>query len=493
MAVSFINLFPMTFLNGQQWLALLPLVCMTMTAIATLLFSALKHEGRAVSLAMLFIGSLAAIGATVVFPPTETVAVLDGVLVFDRLSQVFSVLVILAGVAAAIMSIGFDEREDFQTEYFTMIAFAVVGMLAMVSTRNLVMFFISLELMSLAVYVLVSMHRQSPLAAEAGLKYFLLGGAASAVLLYGASLLYGTTGSLDVAGIKAAIDSQWQGQLPTLALLGVGLFSIGFLFKIGAVPFHVWIPDVYTGAATPVTGFMISAVKAAATGAFLRMTLELFAPSASSEPVLVILLSAIIVLTLVFGSFVGLRQTRLKRIFAYSTIVHTGYVLLGILALISGGDSSAASSAVFSYTIFYVVMNLGAFAVLTMISPADSDDITLDELAGLGRRRPFMAFAMSLFLLSMAGIPPTAGFFGKYYLFSAALSTGHTTITVIAALASVVSALIYLRPMIYMYMKEGHEAEGTGTPWLGSTLVMSLALFLTVAMGILPAWFSRLL
>ena len=493
--MSFSSMFPMNFIEGQQWLGILPLFCMTLTAIATLLLSALRHQGRAVAFAMLLIGSIAAVASTVVFPFQDTIVILDGVLVFDRLSQVFSAICVLAGLAAALMTLGFDEREELQPEYFSLIAFAVVGMLAMVSTRNLVFFFISLELMSLAVYVLVSMHRQSPMAAEAGLKYFLLGGAASAVLLYGASILYGTTGSLDVTGIREAFQSQWNGHLPLLPLVGLGLFSVGFLFKIGAFPFHVWIPDVYTGAATPVTGFMISAVKAAATGALLRMCLELFVGPVSTEPTLVVIISAITVATLLFGSLVGVRQTRLKRIFAYSTIVHTGYVLLGFLALLGGGEGAKdAASSIVSYTIFYVVMNLGAFAVLTMISPKDNDDLTLDQLTGLGRRRPMLAFAMSVFLLSMAGIPPTAGFFGKYYLFSAALSSGYVWLTIVAALASVVSAVIYLRPMVYMYMKESEESfQVVPTSWLGSNIIVVLSLFLTVMMGLLPAWFSNLL
>ncbi|MBC7661945.1 MAG: NADH-quinone oxidoreductase subunit N [Chitinophagaceae bacterium] len=493
--MSFSNMFPMYFIQGQQWLGLLPLLCMALTAIATLLLAPLRLQGRATAFAMLLIGSIAAVASTVVFPFSETIIILDGVLVFDRLSQVFSAICVLAGLAAALMSLGFDEREALQTEYFSLIAFAVVGMMAMVSTRNLVFFFVSLELMSLAVYVLVSMHRQSSMASEAGLKYFLLGGAASAVMLYGASILYGTTGSLDVEGIRNAFQSQWGGKLPILPLIGLGLFSVGLLFKIGAFPFHVWIPDVYTGAATPVTGFMISAVKAAATGALLRMSIELFALPVAAEPFLITVLSIIIVATLLFGSLVGARQTRLKRIFAYSTIVHTGYVLLGFLALLGGGAGAKdASSAIVSYTVFYVVMNLGAFAVLTLISPKDNDDISLDQLTGLGTRRPLLAFALSVFLLSMAGIPPTAGFFGKYYIFSAALASGYTWITVVAAIASVVSAIIYLRPMIHMYMKESDESySALPSNWLGSNMIVGLSLFLTVVMGLIPAWFSKLL
>ncbi|RZA23589.1 MAG: NADH-quinone oxidoreductase subunit N [Proteobacteria bacterium] len=495
MVVNFNTLFPMSFIEGHNWLGILPLLCMTLTAVFTLVLAPLKQVGRALSFAMLLIGSLAAVASIAVFPFSETIVMLDGVLVFDRLSQVFSAVLVLAGLAAAVMTMGYDEREHFQTEFFSLIAFAVVGMMGMVSTRNIVFFFIALELMSLTVYILVAMHRQSPMSAEASLKYFLLGGAASAVMLYGASILYGTTGSLDATVIGSTFQTLWSNGIPILPMVGMALFSIGFLFKIGAFPFHVWVPDVYTGAATPITGFMISAVKAAATGALLRMSLDLFAYPVAKEPVLVGVLGFIIFATLMFGSIVGLRQTRLKRIFAYSTIVHTGYVLLGFLALLSGGAGAKdASSAIVSYTIYYVVMNLGAFAVLTMISPKDDDDLTLDHLTGLGARRPLLAFAMSVFLLSMAGIPPTAGFLGKYYLFSAALASGFTGMTIIAAIASVLSAVIYLRPMVHMYMKESDEAfQAVPSNWFGSNLIVGLSLFLTVVMGLVPAWFSRLL
>lgn len=493
--MSFTEVFPMTYLSGEQWLAMLPLAAVSVFAILGLVLSPLASIGRIGSFASLCVGSLIGIVSLASQSFESPVLVLDGVLIFDRMSRVFSFFILFSALGAALMSLGFDRREQFQNEYYSLIAFAAAGMLALVSTRDLVFFFIALELMSLAVYVLVSMHRQSPLAAEAGLKYFLLGGAASAVLLYGTTLLYGATGSLNVAEMHEAFQRQWGGQsLPLLPLLGFGLLAIGLLFKIGAVPFHVWVPDVYTGAATPVTGFMISAVKAAAIGALLRFVATLFGvegPLASDVSIQWIL-GAVIVVTLVFGSVVGMRQTRLKRLFAYSTIVHTGYALLGFLALMSGG--AGAADAISSYTLFYVIMNLGGFAVLTIVSPKDSDDITLDDITGLGRRRPFLAFSLSVFLLSMAGIPPTAGFFGKYYLFLSAISSGHIALTIVAVVASLVSAVIYLRPIVHMYMKDP-EASYQPVPvlWWGSSFVVAASLLLTIVMGLLPMWFAKLL
>jgi NADH-quinone oxidoreductase subunit N len=351
--------------------------------------------------------------------------------------------------------------------------------------------FIGLELMSLAVYVLVSMRRQAAMAAEAGLKYFLLGGVASAILLYGVTLLYGATGSLKFDVIGQSLSRLWQTGTPMLPVVGLVMVAIGFLFKVGAVPFHVWIPDVYTGASTPVTGFMISGVKATAIGALLRFSADVFALPGLLQVggSFYWILWFIIAATLLFGALVGLQQTSLKRMLAYSTIAHTGYVLLGFLALIVG-QKDGASDAIVSYTLFYVVMNLGGFAVLTLLSPEGSDEPTLQDLAGLGQRRPYLAFALSLFLLSMAGIPPTAGFFGKYYLFMSAVSAGELGLTILAVVGSVISAAFYLRPMVYMYMRAAEDNTEVEARWFGSSAVVGLAAVLTLVMGFIPSWFS---
>jgi NADH-quinone oxidoreductase subunit N len=490
--VSFTEAFPIQMLTGGQWLALLPLIVMSLTAVGALLLS---PWFRALSLGLFMAGSILTLMVVSISDYQTAQSILGGTIVVDRLSQVFWFLIVAAGLAASLMSLGFDRREKILAEYYALIAFAVVGMMVLVSTQNLVFLFIALELMSLAVYVLVSIRRQSSLAAEAGLKYFLLGGAASAVLLYGMSILYGTTGSLTYLGIRETYLKLWQPDLPILAAVGLGLVGFGFLFKVGAVPFHVWIPDVYTGASTPVSGFMISAVKAAAIGALLRFSTDVFATPGifHVDGAFYVLLSAIIALTLIIGSLVGLRQTNLKRLLAYSTIAHTGYLLLGFLALIVGQKAEAAE-AIASYTIFYAVMNLGSFAVLTLMSPEGDDQLELKDLTGLGRQRPFVAFSLAVFLMSMAGIPPTAGFFGKYYLFLSAVSAGEITLTVLAVLASVVSAVFYLKPIYFMYMKEEAADLGpAGMRWAGGTAVIGLALILTLIMGLLPAWFTGLI
>lgn len=492
--MSFEELFPIQYIPADQWQALIPLLVMSLSSVLALLFSPWHDKGRLAAFTSLAAGSVLALLSLSFSVPDAPVSVLGGILVIDRLSQIFSALAVAAGLAAAFMTMGFDRRERLHSEVYSLIAFAVVGMMILVSTRDLMVLFIGLELMSLAVYVLVSLRRQASGSAEAGLKYFLLGGVASAILLYGVTLLYGSTGSMKFDVIGQALSRVWQSHTPMLPVLGLAMVGIGFLFKVGAVPFHVWIPDVYTGASTPVTGFMISGVKATAIGALLRFSSDVFA-----VPGLLAvggsfywILWAIIAFTLLFGALVGLQQTSLKRMLAYSTIAHTGYVLLGFLALIVGQENGA-SDAIVSYTLFYVVMNLGGFAVLTLISPEGSDEPSLQDLAGLGQRRPYLAFALSLFLLSMAGIPPTAGFFGKYYLFMSAMSAGELGLTVLAVVGSVISAAFYLRPMVYMYMKPGQETSVREARWFGSSAVVGLAAVLTLVMGLVPSWFSSLL
>jgi NADH-quinone oxidoreductase subunit N len=492
--VSFEELFPIQFISGDQWQALLPLLIMSLSSVLALLFSPLRGKGRSVSFTIFTAGSVLALLSLIFTVPETSTPILGGVVIIDRLSQIFSALAVSAGLAAAFMTLGYDRRERLFPEVYALIAFAVAGMMILVSTRDLMVLFIGLELMSLAVYILVSMRRQAAVAAEAGLKYFLLGGVASAILLYGVTLLYGSSGSLKFDVIGQSLSRLWQTGTPMLPVAGLVMVGIGFLFKVGAVPFHVWIPDVYTGASTPVTGFMISGVKATAIGALLRFSSDVFA-----LPGLINvggsfywILWAIIAATLLFGALVGLQQSSLKRMLAYSTIAHTGYVLLGFLALIVGQGNGAAD-AIVSYTLFYVVMNLGGFAVLTLLSPEGSDEPTLQDLAGLGQRRPYLAFALSLFLLSMAGIPPTAGFFGKYYLFMSALSAGEIGLTVLAVLGSVISAAFYLRPMVYMYMRPGQETAVGEFRWFGSSAVVGLAAVLTLVMGLIPSWFSSLM
>lgn len=495
--MSFQELFPIQYLNAEQWQAMIPLLAMALMSVLGLVLSPLR-AGRFFAFTSFISGCIVALLA-LSFGNEAPVTVLDGTLVFDRISQVFSFIVITVGLGSAIMSLGFDEKENFKPEYYVLIGMAMLGMMILVSTRDLVLLFIGLELLSLAVYILVSMRRASAHGAEAGLKYFLLGGSASAILLYGVTLVYGSTGSLSYAGLQEAYKNLWQPDLPLLPAVGLGLIAIGFLFKIGAVPFHMWVPDVYMGAATPVTGFMISAVKAAAIGALLRFSSEVFALPGllASDGAFAHILAVIITATLIFGSFVGLRQQNLKRLFAYSTIAHTGYLLLGFMAL-TVGQRPEAAEAIVSYTLFYAIMNLGGFAVLTQLSSREDDEMDLKDLAGLGQRRPFMAFALSIFLLSMAGIPPTAGFFGKYYLFISAISAGEVTLTIIAVLASVVSVVYYLRPLVYMYMQEDSEAAGSGlslktSRWFGSAAIVSVAVLLILFMGLVPSWFSGLM
>ncbi len=493
--MSFQDLFPVDSLSVLQWQAMFPLLVLGAASVLGLLVSPIPRAGRAFAFASVSGGALLSLIGLSFMSFQDPVSVLDGVLYFDRSSQVFSFVILAVTLGCCLLSVGFDKREHLVAELYPLMGFSAVGMIGLVSSRHLMMLFISLELMSLAVYVLVSMQRRSAEAAEAGLKYFLLGGAASSVFLFGVTLLYGTTGTLELSALAQSAQGLWQGQVPLLFALGLCLIAVGFLFKVGAFPFHSWVPDVYTGASTPVTGFMISGVKLAAVGLMLRLGAEIFALPGllESHGALSQVLSVVTALTLIVGSLLGLVQNNVKRMLAYSTIAHTGYLLLGFMALTVGGQAAAAD-AIASYSVIYAVMNLGCFAVLTLVNPEGHDDLMLKDLAGLGRSRPVLAFALSVFLLSMAGIPPTAGFFGKYYLFLSAVSSGHIALTVLAALASVVSAAFYIKPLVVMYMDQPQDGVSAPSPrWFGAGLVVAITLVLTVVLGMLPAWVSHLL
>ncbi|HJR60486.1 MAG TPA: NADH-quinone oxidoreductase subunit N, partial [Vicinamibacterales bacterium] len=337
--------------------------------------------------------------------------------------------------------------------------------------------FVALEILSLSVYVLTGIRRASAAGAEAAFKYFLLGAFSSAFFLYGIAFAFALSGSTRLEQISVALSSQPAGAPPTLALLAVGLLAIGFCFKISAVPFHMWTPDAYEGAPTIVTAFMSTGVKAAAFGAFVRVFLSPLEPlQAHWIPVL----SAIAVVTMILGTVLGVVQTNVKRMLAYSSIAHAGYLMLGIIAA-----NSTGKAAVLFYLLTYAVSNLGALGIVALLGSAQNQHDTLRDFAGLWRSRPGLAALMTIFLLSLGGFPPLAGFIGKWYIFAAAVQEGHYTLAIIGVLTSVVSVFFYLRIVVMMYMTDGTEMV---RPRLPATAVAGLALA-TIAvfyLGVLP-------
>jgi NADH-quinone oxidoreductase subunit N len=351
-------------------------------------------------------------------------------------------------------------------------------MIVMAAANDLIVFFLGLETMSVAVYILTGMCRSSARSSEAAMKYFLMGAFATGFLLYGIALIYGATGSTNLNEISANLVepiTQW----PLFLTAGVLLLLVGFAFKVGAVPFHFWIPDVYEGAPTPVTGFMSVAVKAAAFAAWARILTHKLAPFDNdwAGPLWVMAIA-----TMTVGNLLALSQTSVKRMLAYSSIAHAGYLLIALIA----GEEWGGPPLLF-YVATYTFMTLGAFTVLASLTDASGPRESYSDFAGLGFKRPFLAAAMSLFMLSLAGFPPLAGFTGKFYIFRSAVLAGHTSLAVIGVLNSLLSVLYYLRVIVSMYMEEG-GVEGKKfrqSPYL--YLAVAVAVLGTVYLGILPA------
>jgi len=348
-----------------------------------------------------------------------------------------------AAALTVLISFAYLEREQLLIpEYYVLLIFATLGMMVMAAGADLIVIFLGLELMSVAVYVLAGLDRRRARSAEAALKYFLLGAFASGFLLYGIALAYGATGTTNLGLIGGQVSI--MGKPSVMLLAGLALLIVGFAFKIAAVPFHMWAPDVYDGSPTPVTAFMATGVKAAAFAALFRVLNQAFAPVAAWHDILWWLA----VVTMIGGNLFALGQRSLKRMLAYSSVAHAGYLLVAVTA---GG--AAGTSAFLVYVIAYTLMSLGAFAVLSAKGRAGESDVLIDDLAGLASQRPWLAFALAVCMLSLLGFPGTAGFIGKWYILIAATSAGQNTLAAILVLTSVVSAGYYLPVIMAMYMK----------------------------------------
>lgn len=353
------------------------------------------------------------------------------------------------GILTVLFSFRYLEREQLLApEYYPLLLFAVLGMMLMGGGEDLMVIFLGLELMSISVYVLAGFNRRSPRAAEAALKYFLLGAFASAFLLYGIALMYGATGTTNLSLIGVQVGSLGIAHLPLL-LIGVGLLLVGFGFKVAAVPFHMWAPDVYDGAPTPVTGFMATGVKAAAFAALFRIAIESLG-SAGGWPLIV---SGLAVATMVAGNLIALAQRSVKRMLAYSSVAHAGYLLV---AVVSGGTGSAAF---LFYLVAYGITTIAAFALVAAKGRGGESDVRIDDLAGLATSHPGLALALTVSMLSLLGFPGTAGFMGKWYILVAAMSAGHNGLAILLVLTSVASAGYYLPVVMAMYMKPATHAE----------------------------------
>jgi NADH-quinone oxidoreductase subunit N len=466
----------------QDFVALVPVAILTLGALVLLISEVFLVSGkRGYQAVLTVVFAAAAAIAAAVNPVSGHVfgkqAVSDG-------SSVFITVVVCAGLAlSALVGAGWLRlRNAERGEFYALSTFAAAGMCLLGMATDLLVAFISIEVMSLATYSLAAYLRRGRRPSEAAFKYLVLGAVSSALVLYGSALLYGATGSTLFSELP-------RGQGSPLHLAGLGLVAAGIAFKIAAVPFHAWTPDVYEGAPTPVTAFMAAGVKTAAFALLARIFLSSESGSAAGSTAFAGVLSALAVLTMIFGNLLALPQRSVKRMLAYSSIGHAGYLLVGVVSAAVAGARAQALAGILFYLAAYSATAIGAFAVVGALErrsrpddePADTWD--LERFAGLARRRPALAFAMTVCLFSLAGVPPTAGFIGKLYIFQAAVGAGLYGLAILGVVTSVLGAFYYLRVVMYMYMRPaGAEGETVTSPAL--SIALAAAVSVVVVFGI---------
>src|SRR5262245_3136483 len=405
-----------------------------------------------------------------------------GLLMVDQFAWFFKVIFLIAAALAIAISLRYlDIERENHGEYYALVLFATMWMMFMVGAMDLVTLYIGLETMAIATYVLVGFLRSNPRSNEASLKYFLLGAFSSAILLYGFSLLYGIAGSTKFTDIAEALSR--RPLTDPISLMAMITLSAGLFFKIAAVPFHQWAPDAYEGAPTSITAFMSVAVKAASFAMMVRVFMVAIYPL---RPQWIPIMAAVSIMTMTGCNIAAITQTNLKRLLAYSSISHAGYILLGLIA---GNETGLIAVGI--YLLVYTFTNLGAWAVIVALRRRDVIGEHIDEMSGLFFKNPVAAVLMLIFLLSLAGIPPTAGFIGKYYLFAAAIQTGHNTLAVIAVLNAAISIYFYLRIVVAMFMREPNEKTGlVYSP--GLLTVLAVTIIFTMVIGLYPDPFIAL-
>ncbi len=405
----------------------------------------------------------------------------------DRLALWLDLLFGVCGFLALLVLPSYlAKARAYRGEIFPLTFLAVAGMTIMVGTDNLLMVFLGLEVLSISLYVMTGIARERAAAAEAALKYFLLGAFSTGFLVYGIALIFGATGSLNLGEIAAAVSELDASGPAGLAMLlgGLAMVLVAFSFKIGAVPFHFWVPDVYQGAPTPITAFMAAGTKAAAFGVLLRMMHGGFADSPEVLARWTLALSMLAAATMIVGNLMALVQDRVKRLLAYSSVAHAGYLLLGLIAPLDVG----VANTVF-YLIVYAFMTIGAFTVVSVFLTGGEDADHISNFAGLWQRRPFLALSMGVFLLSLIGIPPMGGFTGKYVIFLAAIESGHPFLAVVMAVAAVIGAAYYLRVIVAMFFKppEGESAFEIHVGG-GTRLALAISVVATLLLGVMPRY-----
>ena len=458
--------------------AVVPILCVVLAALAVMAAEAFRARDERMQLGGLGIVGLvgAAVSSALLWNRNATSF---GVIAADNFGLFVTMVLVIVGILTIMFSSVVVRRDGLpQGEYYALVLFAMAGMIMMATANDLLVLFVALEILSLAVYVLTGIRRDDPRGTEAAFKYFLLGAFSSAFFLYGIAFTYGLSGSTRLDRIGAYLAAQSTSDNP-LILVAVSLLLVGFAFKISAVPFHMWTPDAYEGAPAVVTGFMSTGVKAAAFAAFARVFFSAFEPfSADWAP----MVWALAVATMILGTFVGVAQSNVKRMLAYSSIAHGGYLLVGLVAA-----NQVGKAAILFYLLAYGVTNLAAFGVIALLGSRDAPNDELRDFTGLWHTRPALATLMTVCLLSLGGLPPTAGFIGKWYIFSAAVSAGYYGLAVIGVLTSVVSVFFYLRVVVMMYMAD-RESSLRAPAQVGGVGMAALVASIVVIfyLGILP-------
>ncbi|MFH5831994.1 NADH-quinone oxidoreductase subunit N [Halalkalibaculum sp. DA3122] len=458
----------------------LPGIIVALAGLVAVLIDAYKNDHEAIfGLSVFSILAALVVSAIDMFGPAGEA--FSGMIVYGGTAAFGNTVVLLGTLFCVLISKEYLEAVDHNYgEVYALVLFATSGMLGLASANDLIMIFVGLETMSICLYILAGIINEEKMGAEAALKYFLLGAFSTGFLLYGMALLYGATGTTNLPGIAGAASSD------LLFLAGAGLLLVGFFFKISAVPFHMWTPDVYQGTPTTLTAYFATASKSATFVALILVLSRMLPDSAASWSELI---SVIAIITMILGNIIALVQDNIKRMLAYSSIAHAGYLMVGLAAGTAGGYS-----AVLYYLLAYTLMNVGAFGVVAFYERQKGLDFNdINNYAGLGFKRPAMGVMLSIFLFSLAGIPPFVGFVGKYQVFAAAVNADLIGLAIVGVLASAASIYYYLRPMVYLYMREPHkDVPLVQAGWLfkGSLIVLA---FLTIYFGIAPGGLSELL
>ncbi len=452
---------------------ILPEFILAVGALVLLMIGAFRGERWAALITELTVVVIGVAFIIDVGTPSHDVVMFHGAFIDDPFSRFMKALALLGSLVTLIMSIAFLRQEGIDRyEYPVLIVLSTLGMMLLISANSLIALYLGFELMSLALYVLAAFHRDNARASEAGLKYFVLGALSSGMLLYGASLVYGFAGTVVFSGIAAAL----QGHAQIGIVFGLVFMTAGFAFKMSTVPFHMWTPDVYEGAPTPVTSFFATAPKMAAVAITMRVMMTAFPGIVGEWQQLIIFIS---IASMALGSFAAIGQTNIKRLMAYSAIGHMGFALVGLAA-----GTEAGIHGVLIYLAIYLVMTLGTFAAIMQMRRDGADIETTVDLSGLGQTRPAMAFFLAMLMFSLAGIPPLAGFFAKFYVFQAAIQANLYGLAVLGVLSSVVAAYYYLRIVKMMYFDPPVGAFDRPGP--ATSIVLGLASLATLLFWVFP-------